>query len=65
MPLVRVTYPCGALTPEQKRQLASDLTEIVLEAEVDAVTAAGRMVNADLDGVRRAEISASLGTRTR
>jgi phenylpyruvate tautomerase PptA (4-oxalocrotonate tautomerase family) len=44
MPLVRITYPRGALTPEQKRQIASSLTEIVLDAEVDAVTEAGRMV---------------------
>lgn len=44
MPLVRITYPRGALTPEQKRQVASALTEIVLDAEVDAVTDAGRMV---------------------
>jgi len=44
MPLVRITYPRGALTPEQKRQIASMLTEIVLEAEVDAVTDAGRMI---------------------
>lgn len=44
MPLVRITYPRGAMTPEQKRQIASALTEIVLDAEVDAVTEAGRMV---------------------
>ena len=44
MPLVRITYPRGALTPEQKRQLASALTELVLEVEVDAATDTGRMV---------------------
>ncbi len=44
MPLVRITYPRGALTPEQKRQIAHALTEIVLDVEVDAVTDAGRMV---------------------
>jgi len=44
MPLVRITYPRGALTPEQKRQIAGALTEIVLDVEVDAVTDAGRMV---------------------
>jgi phenylpyruvate tautomerase PptA (4-oxalocrotonate tautomerase family) len=44
MPLVRITYPRGALAAEQKRQIAADLTEIVLDAEVDAVTEAGRMV---------------------
>jgi phenylpyruvate tautomerase PptA (4-oxalocrotonate tautomerase family) len=44
MPLVRITYPRGALTAEHKRRLAADLTEIVLDVEVDAVTAAGRMV---------------------
>lgn len=44
MPLVRITCPRGALTAEQKQQLATELTTIVLEAEVDAVTEAGRMV---------------------
>jgi phenylpyruvate tautomerase PptA (4-oxalocrotonate tautomerase family) len=44
MPLVRITYPRGALTREQKGQIAEALTEIVLDAEVDAVTDAGRMV---------------------
>ena len=44
MPLVRITYPRGALSPTQKRQIAASLTEIVLDAEVDAVTDAGRMV---------------------
>ena len=44
MPLVRITYPRGALTPDQKRQIAEALTEAVLEAEVDTVTDAGRMV---------------------
>lgn len=44
MPLVRLTYPRGALAPAQKRQLAATLTEIVLDAEVDAVTDSGRMV---------------------
>jgi phenylpyruvate tautomerase PptA (4-oxalocrotonate tautomerase family) len=44
MPLVRLTYPLGALAPAQKRRLAASLTEIVLDAEVDAVTEAGRMV---------------------
>lgn len=36
MPLVRITYPRGALSPVQKRQIAASLTEIVLDAEVDA-----------------------------
>ena len=44
MPLVRVTCPSGALLPDQKRALAESLTQIVLDAEVDAVTEAGRMV---------------------
>lgn len=44
MPLVRLTYPRGALTPDQKRKIADSLTEVVLDAEVDAVTEAGRMV---------------------
>jgi phenylpyruvate tautomerase PptA (4-oxalocrotonate tautomerase family) len=44
MPLVRITYPRGALASTQKRQLAARLTEIVLDAEVDAVTESGRMV---------------------
>jgi phenylpyruvate tautomerase PptA (4-oxalocrotonate tautomerase family) len=44
MPLVRLTYPRGALTLDQKRAIAESLTEIVLDAEVDAVTEAGRMV---------------------
>lgn len=44
MPLVRITYPRGALTPAHKRQLAAALTEVVLEVEVDAATDAGRMV---------------------
>lgn len=44
MPLVRVTCPRGALAPAQKRQIAAALTEIVLDAEVDAVTDAGRLV---------------------
>lgn len=44
MPLVRLTHPHGALTMERKRRLAASLTEIVLDAEVDAVTDAGRMV---------------------
>jgi phenylpyruvate tautomerase PptA (4-oxalocrotonate tautomerase family) len=44
MPLVRITYPRGALTPDHKRRLAGALTAIVLDVEVDAVTDAGRMV---------------------
>jgi phenylpyruvate tautomerase PptA (4-oxalocrotonate tautomerase family) len=44
MPLVRLTYPRGALAPAQKRRLAETLTQIVLDAEVDAVTDSGRMV---------------------
>ena len=44
MPLVRISYPSGALPGEQKKQLAAELTEIVLEAEVDAATDAGRAV---------------------
>ena len=44
MPLVRVTHPQGALPPGPKERLAASLTEIVLDAEVDAVTEPGRMV---------------------
>ena len=44
MPLVRLTYPRGALALEQKGQLAEAITQIVLDAEVDAVTDSGRMV---------------------
>jgi phenylpyruvate tautomerase PptA (4-oxalocrotonate tautomerase family) len=44
MPLVRLTYPRGALSTAQKRQIAEALTEIVLDAEVDAVTETGRLV---------------------
>jgi phenylpyruvate tautomerase PptA (4-oxalocrotonate tautomerase family) len=44
MPLVRVTYPRGALSPVHKRRLAASLTDIVLDAEVDAVTEPGKMV---------------------
>lgn len=44
MPLVRITYPRGALNREQKSELAEALTQIVLDVEVDAVTASGRMV---------------------
>ena len=44
MPLVRITYPRGALSPDHKRRIARALTEIVLDVEVDAVTDAGRMV---------------------
>jgi phenylpyruvate tautomerase PptA (4-oxalocrotonate tautomerase family) len=44
MPVVRLTYPRGALAPAHKRQLAAALTEIVLDAEVDAATDTGRMV---------------------
>ena len=43
MPVVRVTYPRGALTPDRKRQLAASLTDIVLDAEVDTITEAGKM----------------------
>lgn len=44
MPVVRVSHPQGALTRAQKQQLSSELTEVVLDAEVDAVTDNGRMV---------------------
>jgi phenylpyruvate tautomerase PptA (4-oxalocrotonate tautomerase family) len=44
MPVVRVTYPQGALPALAKQRLAAALTEIVLDAEVDAVTEPGRMV---------------------
>lgn len=44
MPLVRITYPRGALTQEHKRALASELTDVVLDAEVDAITPSGKMV---------------------
>lgn len=44
MPLVRLMYPRGALGMVEKRRIAEALTEVVLDAEVDAVTEAGRMV---------------------
>ena len=44
MPLVRVTFPRGALAPTHKRRLAASLTDIVLDAEVDAVTDPGKAV---------------------
>ncbi len=44
MPVVRLAYPKGALTQAQKQMLAADLTDVVLDAEVDAVTASGKMV---------------------
>jgi phenylpyruvate tautomerase PptA (4-oxalocrotonate tautomerase family) len=44
MPLVRLTYPRGALGIAEKRRIAAALTEIVLDAEVDAVTEPGRLV---------------------
>jgi phenylpyruvate tautomerase PptA (4-oxalocrotonate tautomerase family) len=44
MPVVRLSYPKGALTRAQKQMLAAELTEVVLDAEVDAVTEGGRMV---------------------
>jgi phenylpyruvate tautomerase PptA (4-oxalocrotonate tautomerase family) len=44
MPLVRLTYPRGALSPSHKRRLAASLTDVVLDAEVDGVTDAGRSV---------------------
>jgi len=44
MPVVRVTYPRGALTPAHKRHIAAALTDIVLDAEVDTITEAGKMV---------------------
>jgi len=44
MPLVRITCPRGALTPSRKRDVAASLTEIVLDAEVDAMTDTGRLV---------------------
>lgn len=54
MPVVRLSYPKGALTQDRKARLAADLTEIVLDAEVDAVTDGGRMS-------RRHEIAAAIG----
>ena len=44
MPVVRVSCPRGALSPAQKRRLAASLTDVVLDAEVDAVTEAGKLV---------------------
>jgi phenylpyruvate tautomerase PptA (4-oxalocrotonate tautomerase family) len=44
MPLVRLTYPRGALDGARKARLAAALTDIVLDAEVDAITEPGRMV---------------------
>jgi len=42
MPVVRMSYPKGALSQAQKQMLASEITDIVLDAEVDAVTANGK-----------------------
>lgn len=42
MPLLRITYQRGALTDEQKAQLAEELTSAILIAEVGADTPAGR-----------------------
>jgi phenylpyruvate tautomerase PptA (4-oxalocrotonate tautomerase family) len=39
MPLVRVTYPRGALAPPQKRQLAAAVTEIALDDDGDPTRA--------------------------
>src|SRR5687767_9457355 len=44
MPVVGVSYPKGALSQAQKQVLASQLTDIVLDAEVDAVTPNGKSV---------------------
>jgi phenylpyruvate tautomerase PptA (4-oxalocrotonate tautomerase family) len=44
MPVVRLSYPKGALTRAQKQQLAEELTQVVLDAEVDAITDSGRAV---------------------
>jgi phenylpyruvate tautomerase PptA (4-oxalocrotonate tautomerase family) len=44
MPVVRLSYPRGALSRERKQKLAASITEIVLDAEVDAVTPMGRAV---------------------
>jgi phenylpyruvate tautomerase PptA (4-oxalocrotonate tautomerase family) len=44
VPVVRLHYPKGALSPERKKELAASLTEIVLDVEVDAITLPGRMV---------------------
>jgi len=44
MPLLRVTYQRGAITPSQKDQLAERLTAAMLVGEVGADTPAGRAV---------------------
>jgi phenylpyruvate tautomerase PptA (4-oxalocrotonate tautomerase family) len=44
MPVVRLSYPKGALTRAQKQLLAKELTDVVLDAEVDAITPSGKMV---------------------
>ncbi len=44
MPVVHMSYPKGALSQAQKQLLASELTDIILDAEVDAVTANGKML---------------------
>jgi phenylpyruvate tautomerase PptA (4-oxalocrotonate tautomerase family) len=58
MPLVRITYPRGALASTQKRRLAARLTEIVLDAEVDAVTESGREVREGSWGAAGRSVSA-------
>ena len=42
MPLVRLTYPRGALSPERKRRLAASLTEIVLDRYATAAATLDR-----------------------
>ena len=63
MPLVRITYPRGALSPDHKRRIARALTEIVLDVEVGRTVSAldvAQFINSDLDPARRAEIAASV-----
>lgn len=42
MPLLRITYQRGALTPAQKAQLAADVTPVLLIGEVGTDTPQGR-----------------------
>jgi phenylpyruvate tautomerase PptA (4-oxalocrotonate tautomerase family) len=44
MPLITVDYPTGSLTPEQKAQLAEEMTKVILEIEGGADTPGGRSI---------------------
>ncbi len=44
MPLIRISYPDGALSRDQKARVASELTDFIMEAEVGVATPAGRAI---------------------